>query len=297
MTNNRRDGEPAGTTAYDPFARGPFPVGVRTVSAVDETRKLTLPCELWYPATADHTGQDCSDETRDAFTVPPLDVRRLQAAVRDASAEAGPFPAIAYSHPSGGNRRSATFLCTHLASHGYVVGAVDHTEAVAPELARRPDETPDEKAARVEAWVANRPSDVRAVLDRVLADPSADASRVGAVGHSFGGWTVLAAVDVEPRIGAVVALAPAGASNPKPGMLRASLAFAWERDVPTLFLVADGDVCLPLSGMVELYERTPATKRMFVLRRADHMHFMDDVEAIHEGVRSMEWPGELAWLP
>ena len=36
---------------------------------------------------------------------------------------------------------------------------------------------------------------------------------------------------------------------------------------------------------------------MVVLRRADHLHFMDDVEKLHEAVRSMAWPGELAWLP
>jgi hypothetical protein len=80
-------------------------------------------------------------------------------------------------------------------------------------------------------------------------------------------------------------------------MLRAPLTFDWDRDVPTLYLVAEDDVSLPLAGMVELYERTPATKRMVVLRRADHMHFMDDTEALHEAVRSMSWPGDLAWLP
>ena len=36
---------------------------------------------------------------------------------------------------------------------------------------------------------------------------------------------------------------------------------------------------------------------MVVLRRADHMHFMDDVEAVHEAVRSMTFAGDLAWLP
>jgi len=27
----------------------------------------------------------------------------------------------------GGHRRQSTFFCTHLASHGYVVAAADHT--------------------------------------------------------------------------------------------------------------------------------------------------------------------------
>lgn len=38
------------------------------------------------------------------------------------------LPLIVFSHYSGGHRRSATFLCTHLASHGYVVAVLDHSE-------------------------------------------------------------------------------------------------------------------------------------------------------------------------
>ena len=49
--------------------------------------------------------------------------------------------------------------------------------------------------------------------------------------------------------------------------------------------------------MYELFERTPAGKQMVILRRADHVHFMDDVEDMHEKVRNMPFAGELAWLP
>jgi dienelactone hydrolase len=117
------------------------------------------------------------------------------------------------------------------------------------------------------------------------------------VGHSFGGWTALASPDVEPRIRAVVALAPGGSSRPKPGIIPATLAFGWGRDVPTLYLVAENDVMTPLTGMVELFERTPATKRMVILRRADHAHFVDEVEEDHEAVRAMPFSRELAWIP
>ena len=64
-----------------------------------------------------------------------------------------------------------------------------------------------------------------------------------------------------------------------------------------LYLVADDDVSLPLAGMYELFDRTEATKRMIILRRADHMHFMDNVEEIHETVRQMTFPEELSWIP
>jgi len=80
-------------------------------------------------------------------------------------------------------------------------------------------------------------------------------------------------------------------------MIPATLRFAWGRDVPTLYLVAEDDTSLPLAGMYELFDRTPATKRMVILRRADHMHFMDDVEDMHEAVRGMTFSGDLAWLP
>jgi dienelactone hydrolase len=288
---------------YDPFARGPFPVGVRTIRAHDAARDRTFTCEVWYPAAASCAGQDLAPATQDAFDVPGFPVPRRQAAVRDAAAEPGLYPLIAFSHHSGGPRRMATFLTTHLASHGYVVAALDHSEAFVPELRRPPDETAEQKAARLEGVIANRVPDVRFLLDQVLdggawkSTARPDATRVGVVGHSFGGWTALAVPDVEPRIRAVVALAPGGASRRKPGIIPATLRFAWGRDVPTLYLVAEDDTSLPIAGMYELYDRTPATRRMVVLRRADHMHFMDAVEEMHEAVRSMPLSGELAWLP
>ena len=288
---------------YDPFVRGRFPVGVRAIRAFDAARDRLFPCEVWYPAATQHAGQDIATATQDFYTVPPGDATRSQTAVRDAAGQPGNFPLVVYSHPSGGNRRSATFLCTHLSSHGYVIAALDHSEVVAAELARRVDETEEQRAARQEAWIANRVPDIRFLLDHLLngaawnSEAKLDGGRIGIVGHSFGGWTALAAIEVERRISAVVALAPGGSSQPKPGMLKVKLDFAWTRNVPTLYLVAENDTSLPLAGMRELFDRTPATKRMFILRRADHMHFMDEVEELHESVRGMQFPGELAWLP
>jgi hypothetical protein len=36
---------------------------------------------------------------------------------------------------------------------------------------------------------------------------------------------------------------------------------------------------------------------MVILRRGDHLHFLDNVEQEHETVRTMKWTGELAWIP
>ncbi|HEY3217265.1 MAG TPA: hypothetical protein VGK93_12315 [Candidatus Eisenbacteria bacterium] len=224
-------------------------------------------------------------------------------AIRDAAPQSGTYPLILFSHSSGSHRRGATFLCTHLSSHGYVVAALDHSEVVAAELARKDGETDEQRAARAQAWITNRVPDVCFLLDHLLgrtawgSEIRPDPARMGIVGHSFGGWTALASIEVEPRIGTVVALAPGGSSRPKPGILPAPLAFGWGRDVPTLYLVAENDTMTPLAGIVELFERTPATKRMVILRRADHAHFVDDVEEEHETVRTMLFTGELAWIP
>jgi dienelactone hydrolase len=253
-----------GKTEYDPFAAGPNEVAVRTIEANDAARDRRFPVEIWSPAVAQSK------------------------------------PLVVFSHYSGGHRWTATYLCTHLASHGYVVAAMDHSEVVAPELTRRAGETASERVARIDDIIASRVPDVRFLLDHLLGgavDIELDAARVGLVGHSFGGWTVLAVPEIDARVGTVVALAPGGSSNPEPGILQVKLTFAWGRDVPTLYLAAENDVPIPLAGVYELLARTPSPKRMFVLRRADHQHFIHNVEDAHEAVRAATFPPEAAWIP
>jgi predicted dienelactone hydrolase len=169
-------------------------------------------------------------------------------------------------------------------------------------MARKDGETPDEKAARFRAVIASRVPDIQFLLTQLLngavwgSEAQVNPDEIGIVGHSFGGWTALAINEIDQRVRAVVALAPGGASNPRPGVLPAKLTFDWGRDVPTLYLVAENDVSLPLAGMYEIFDRTQTTKQMVILRRADHMHFMDCVEEMHETVRNTQWPAELAWI-
>ena len=183
---------------YDPFAAGKYSVNVRTVEAHDAARDRTFPVEIWQPT--EHPGR----------------------------------PLVVFSHYSGGNRRVSSFLCTHLASHGYVVAAMDHSEVVAPQLARKDCETKSERAARIDAIIASRVPDVRFLLDHLLArnDLEIDSERIGLVGHSFGGWTVLATPEVDSRVGSVVAMAPGGSSNPRPGILPLILTFKWAVTFP-----------------------------------------------------------------
>jgi len=120
-------------TGYDPFARGRFPVGVRTIEALDTARDRLFPCEIWHPESAE-----------------------------------GRHPLILYSHHSGGGRRAASYLCDHLASHGYVVAALDHSEVIAEQLKGKDGETAEQLRARVDAWIANRVPDIRFLLDHML---------------------------------------------------------------------------------------------------------------------------------
>lgn len=290
--------------AYDPFRRGRFPAGVRTVQLTDAARDgRSLPVEVWYPAAARHAGEDLNERTRDAYTLIPGFPAMPQDAVRDAAPAPGRFPLVAFSHGYAGHRRQSTFLATHLASHGYVVVAADHTgntvlDTVEAMLGgRRPD-----PPAVLRAFVVARPADVTFVLDRVLGGAAGeigdlvDPDRIGMSGHSFGGWTTLAVTARDTRIRAALALAPAGGGSPVGAeVLGAALDLGWRRDVPTLFVVADQDNVLPLAGMHDLFARTRATKRMVVLRDADHIHFCDDVERAHEMFRTV--PGDPLFEP
>jgi len=285
---------------YDPFLRGRFPVGVQTFQWRDAARNRDFPCEVWYPAASRYTGQDLDPKTQDRFTSWSSSVEQRQAAVRGAAPLPGLHALIIFSHHSGGHRRASTFLCTHLSSHGYVVAGLDHYEVIAPELARRNDESAEQKKARWQAVIESRVPDVRFLIDRLLhsgnqnLELELDPSRIGIVGHSFGGWTALATPEIDSRIRAVAALAPGGASNPRPGILPVKLSFQWKRDVPALYLVAENDVPLPLAGMYELFERAPSPKQMVILRRADHLHFINNVEQAHEAFRTAPMPAEVA---
>ena len=122
--------------------------------------------------------------------------------IGDAEMAAGRFPVVLFSHGFGGHRRQSTFLCTHLASHGYVVVAMDHTGNTVIDMAQMTlqvmmGEPMPEPGPMIAELITARPLDAIFVLDSLFAgklgiDPaSLDADRVGMAGHSFGGWTTL----------------------------------------------------------------------------------------------------------
>jgi predicted dienelactone hydrolase len=288
---------------YDPFARGPHPVGVRTHATTDATTNRFLPIEVWYPTTDAHRGEDVAPDRCDHYDLLPGFPPVTQQAVRGAEPRPGSYPLVLFSHGHAGHRRQSTFLCTHLASHGYVVASVDHTGNTVADMlqtimAIQSGEAVPDVVAELTRFIDVRPSDVVAVLDQLLggAVPELtrliDRERIGMTGHSFGGWTTLMVTRRDRRIRAAVPLAPAGGWAELPtNPLAEALDFDWGRDVPTLYLVAERDSLLPMRGMRELFDKTRSPKRMVALKNADHMHFCDRVEEVHEMFRMMPPPG------
>jgi dienelactone hydrolase len=283
--------------SYDPFARGPAPVGVRSLELVDASRGgRRLPLELWYPADAKERGRDLDDATRDRFTIAPGLLEDAQRAVRDAEPARGRFPLIAYFHGATGHRRDAHPLATHLASHGYLVASPDFTGNtmgdLLADLAAGGAGTP--RLAPMDQSAADRPHDARLVIDRVLAGKPAlagrvDPERVGTCGMSFGGWTSLALNSIDRRPRASFPIVPAWGKGPvETETLQALVRLDdWGRPVPTFVLAAERDALIMLAGLRELHRELRPPKRLAVLRNAGHLHFAANAEQGHEMLRAM----------
>jgi len=257
-----------------PFAaRGPHPVGIASAHWSHPDRpERRLATDIWYPAAPGSEGPVASH---------PLN--RPHAAIPGARAAGGRFPLVAFSHGNSGLRQQSTFLTTHLASWGFVVVAPDHPGNTFVEMARLQTEE-DRKRVHFEAR-RYRPSDLSIVIDAVASErgawPEIDITRIGCLGHSFGGWTVMKMPGRDARVRAVCGLAPAsepfvGRKAFEPG----ELPFA--DGLPTLIVAGIDDVLVDLETSVQpLFARLGAPCALIGIERADHFHFCDGVELLH----------------
>ncbi len=200
----------------DLAAAGPYAVGVRTYNFVDSSRPTmangtfagapdrALTTEVWYPAIS--AGRDTAIDGSGA-----------------------PYPLIVHSHGFLDNRLGESYVTGHLASHGYVVAAVNF-----------PLSTTFAPGGATIAGIHNQPGDLSFVIDRILTElgGSVDAATIGAEGLSLGGLTTWLVtyhpVLRDPRIGAALAMAaPACLFRPQ---------FFRNADVPRLVLHGDSDV-------------------------------------------------------
>ena len=152
----------------------------------------TIRITLWYPATGPEQPLETGPPGRSIFT-------GLSAAPDAPFADNARHPTIALSHGFGGSARSMAWFGTALARAGYVVVAVDHpgtngVDGVTPEGVYAP-------------W--ERPRDLQAALDKVLADPALaahiDPARIGVAGFSLGGFTSLLDIGARPDLDQLVA--------------------------------------------------------------------------------------------
>jgi predicted dienelactone hydrolase len=274
--------------------RGEYGVGVQTAELVnpdqidvlsisDDTPNPTydrpLTVDVWYPAVIPDDAMPLVEyedvlgrsDNPDRPLIPfSFTGRALRDAAPDASG--GPYPLVIVSHGYPGSRYMLTYLTENLASKGYVVAAIGHTESTYRDTA------PPTSA------LYHRPSDILFVLDQVAAGSVidgelVDASNTALVGYSFGGYGALVAggaglstfaanmlasrsgsdaikaweagtFEADPRIKAMVLFAPWGMSV---GLWdEAGLAGL---ELPLLFVVgSEDDVSGYEAGVVPIFE-------------------------------------------
>lgn len=168
---------------------GPHPIGVRRLAAEPAPIEMTV----WYPAV-DQTIADPAfvysysirlfspDSAVAIATYEGLAVPGARPDLSD-----GPYPLVILSHGFAIGSGSYAWLAEHLASYGFVVISPHHRETLDPGALWR---------ATIE-----RPRDIQTVLSYVDGEVGAggefedliDNETVAAVGHSYGGYTALAA--------------------------------------------------------------------------------------------------------
>jgi dienelactone hydrolase len=235
-----------------PAPDGPELVGTATVAWTEDDRverygdhpggPRELVAQVWYPAAPDpddtpapwvEEADRFGVEAARALDLPTFTLGHLglvrSHAVEDAptaGAPDGSRPLVVYSHGWRGFRSVHSTLLESLASHGYVVVALDHTHGslatVFPDgrvTPLDPDALPDdgtstERDDAGERLVATFAADLTSLLERLdeilPADVAAsvDRDRVALLGHSTGGGAAVLACSRTPSCAAVVGFDP-----------------------------------------------------------------------------------------
>ncbi len=297
-------------------AQGEHTIGVRTMQLTNKDqvdilnskdgkevlydRPLTV--EIWYPADVS-SGTEASVTYEEVMGTRGDSLRPLVPftfkgrAIRDAQPKttAGKFPLVVVSHGYVGSRYLMTYLTENLASKGYVVVSIDHTDSTF------------EDANAFHSTLLNRAKDIKFVINEMagLSDDALsgiiDSDNTGIVGYSMGGYGVLnvggagysdgAAAFFGQMTGGSTAINSLVASNPEyqnsiDPRIKAVVAFApWgmERGVwdaeglkglkkPTLFIAgSQDDISGYEKGIKAIYEgAVNADRYLLTYKNARH---------------------------
>ncbi|WP_232230541.1 alpha/beta hydrolase family protein [Alteromonas sp. RW2A1] len=165
-----------------------YPEAAMTMSGEMVKRKLTL--EVWYPASESTELAIYSDETRSGKSF------EIQAdAYRDAPIMATDenYPIVVISHGYTGYRTLMHYLGEHLASHGYVVAAIDHTDSTNKDV-----NFAESPYSGFPSTLLNRSRDqvftLNAISQHNFFADEVDETRAGVIGYSMGGYGAMSTV-------------------------------------------------------------------------------------------------------
>lgn len=262
-----------------PDQPGPYAVGRTTFSMVDPSRDgRTFSVDVWYPARA----RDVQGLAKSPIDLLLTTVDSPRAFDNPQVVPGAEFPLVVFSHGSGGIRFQSWFLMEQLASQGFIVAAPDHPGNTAVDTLFG-SSTPFAVTAR------NRPLDVSLVITRMLErDQTAGdlfsqrirEADIAVMGHSFGGFTAIAAasgwadVPADPRVKAIVPIAAATRSFSDEQL--ASIT------VPSLWLNATSDITVPLDpNATHSWSVLQSSPRWRVdIRKAGHSSFANACEIL-----------------
>ena len=216
-----------------PNPTGPYHVGIVNRELVDEERGRRLMVSVWYPASKGGTPAPLTHYPDEVATglgnlagLPGLPFQHLRYFVLSADedapilAEGAPFPILVFSHGLVGLRLQNSSTLQDLASWGYIVVALDHTDAAAvtvfPDSEVRfydlerfgiPSDVEPSKGLTNDrvfpVWVADQRFIYNTLEKWAVNDPvfggKLDLTRIGSFGHSFGGATALEVCRIDTR--------------------------------------------------------------------------------------------------
>lgn len=201
---------------------------------------------------------------------------------------------IVFSHGFHGCATQSRFLMEAFAGAGYIVFAPNHRDAVCRGGNARWSDKPATPFQHPETWTPesfrDRADDVRRLLEGIASDgrfrARADLSRLGLVGHSLGGYTVLGLAGAWPEwklpgVKAVLALSPY--SQPfivhrTLGGLSAPVMYqggTWDLGVTPAIQKTSGG-----------YEQSPEPKYFVEFGRAGHFIWTDLSKGFHDEIAS-----------